>query len=204
MQTNDTLKILFIRHAETDYGDIGDRDNCDGDLTLTGEEQCDILGEKLKNEKIDGFISSSLLRAFKTATGVCRARDDKPVLEICPELIECGCTPGYFGCSEEYLRRYYGNTKMCESLFGTAEYSFGCEEYEDNVERAKRVIDYIKNRFTFGETAAVFSHHGMLEYLITTAIGDAPHSFRFALENISVTCVEYCRDGNVVLTYVNK
>ena len=116
MITHDTLRILFIRHAETDYGDIGDRDNCDGELTAKGEEQCDILGEKLKNEKIDGFISSSLLRAFKTATGVCRAIEDKPVLEICPELIECGCTPGYFGCGEEYLRRYYGNTKMCESL----------------------------------------------------------------------------------------
>ena len=87
---------------------------------------------------------------------------------------------------------------------GTEEYSFGCEAFEDNVERAKRVIDYIKNRFTFGETVAVFSHHGMLEYLIPTALGVKPHVFRFSLENISVTCVEFCSDGNVVLTYVNK
>lgn len=204
MITHDTLKILFIRHAETDYADIGDRDNCDGELTAWGEKQCDMLGEKLKDEKIDGFITSSLLRAFKTATGACRAREDKPVLEICPELIECGCTPGYYGCSEEYLRRYYANTQMCESLFGTGKYTFGCEAFEDNVERAQRVVEYIKNRFTFGETVAVFSHHGMLEYLIPTALGVKPHVFRFSLDNISVTCVEYCRDGNCVLTYVNK
>lgn len=204
MITHDTLRILFVRHAQTDYADIGDRDNCDGELTPTGEKQCDILGEKLKDEKIDGFITSSLLRAFKTATGVCKAKEDKPVLRICPELIECGCTPGYYGCSEEYLSRYYTKTEMCESLFGTEDYSFGCEAFEDNVERAKRVVEYIKNRFTFGETVAVFSHHGMLEYLIPTALGVKPHVFRFALDNISVTCVEYCRDGNCVLTYVNK
>ncbi len=204
MVTHDTLKILFIRHAETDYSDIGDRDNCDGELTANGEKQCNMLGEKLKNEKIDGFITSSLLRAFKTATGVCKAKGDNPVLEICPELIECGCTPGYFGCSEEYLCRYYGNTRMCESLFGTAAYEFGCEAFEDNVLRAQKVIDYIRKRFTFGDTVAVFSHHGMLEYLIPTALGVNPHVFRFSLDNISVTAVEYCRDGNCVLSYVNK
>ena len=122
LKNEDILEIIFIRHAETDYKDIGDRDNCDGELTKFGEKQCDILGEKLKDVEIDGFISSSLLRAFKTATGVCKAKADNPVLHICPELIECGCTPGYFGCSEKYLQKYYKNTKMCEKLFGTEEY----------------------------------------------------------------------------------
>ena len=203
MEKTDVLEILFIRHAETQYDNIGDRDPSDGELTAAGECQCAELGEKLKDLPIDAYITSSLLRSFKTATGVCKAKPDKPVLEICPELVECGCTPGYFGCSKEYLSRYYDNTKMCESLYGTKEYSFSCKTKEDNDIRAKKVIDYLKTRFTYGQSVAVFSHHGMLEHLIPTALGVDPHIFRFALENTSITIVEFTRDGNCILRCVN-
>lgn len=204
MENRDSLEIIFIRHAETQYDNIGDRDPSDGELTAKGERQCTELGEKLKDLQIDAYITSSLLRSFKTATGVCKARSDEPLLEICPELVECGCTPGYYGCSEEYLQRYYKNTKMCEKLFGTQNYEFGCEAFEDNVIRAEKVISYIKNRFSFDERVAVFSHHGFLEYLIPTALGVKPHVFRFSLDNISMTAVDFCRDGNAVLRCVNK
>ncbi len=201
---HDSLQILFIRHAETNYDDIGDRDPSDGELTPKGEQQCVDLGEKLKDLPVDAYITSSLLRSFKTAVGVCNAKIDKPLLEICPELVECGCTPGYFGCSEEYLQKYYKNTKMCEKLFGTENYEFGCEAFEDNVIRAQKVISYIKNRFSYGDRVAVFSHHGFLEYLIPTALGVKPHIFRFSLDNVSVCVVEFCRDGNTLLRCVNK
>lgn len=204
MKNKEVLEIIFVRHAETEYTDIGDRDNCDGNLNANGEKQCDIIGEKLKSVEIDALISSSLLRAFKTASGVAKAKGSKDIIEICPELIECGCTPGYFGCSEEYLKEYYNNTKMCDNLFGTEKYSFGCEAKADNDLRAKKVIDYLKNRFDFGDRVALFSHHGFLEYLIPTALGVEPHVFRFSLDNISMSVVQFCRDGNVILKDVNK
>ena len=204
MENKDCLEILFIRHAETDYDDWAGRDPSDGELTARGEEQCNELGERLKALPIDAYITSSLLRAFKTAVGVCRAKGDDPLLEICPEIIECGCTPGYFGCSEEYLNRYYKNTRLCEGLYGGGKHDFPCATKEENDIRAQKFIDYIKSRFTFGDRVAVFSHHGMLEHLIPTALGVEPHIFRFALGNVSVTAVSLCRDGNVVLRYVNK
>lgn len=204
MEKHDSLQILFIRHAETNYTDIGDRDPSDGELTPNGELQCVDLGKKLKDLPINAYITSSLLRSFKTAAGVCNSKSDKPLLEICPELVECGCTPGYFGCNEEYLQRYYKNTKMCDKLFGTENYEFGCEAFEDNVIRAQKVISYIKNRFSYGDRVAVFSHHGFLEYLIPTALGVKPHIFRFSLDNVSICVIEFCRDGNTVLRCVNK
>lgn len=70
--------------------------------------------------------------------------------------------------------------------------------------RAEKVISYIKNRFSFGDCVAVFSHHGFLEYLIPTALGVKPYIFRFAIKNVSVTVVEFCRDRNVVLRCVNE
>ena len=203
MENYDSLRILFIRHAETNYENWEGRDPSDGELTPFGEEQCNILGEKLKNEKIDAFISSSLLRAFKTCVGVCKAQGNNPVINICPEIIECGCTPGYFGCSEEYLNKYYKNTKMLKNLFGKDTYEFGCESIEDNNLRAQKIIDYIKENYKCGQTVAVFSHHGMLEYLIPTALGIKTRDFFFALDNISVTEVDICADGKAVLRSVN-
>lgn len=204
MEKKDSLEIIFIRHAETQYDDIGDRDPSDGELTARGEKQCAELGEKLKDLPIDAYITSSLLRSFKTAAGVCNAKPDKPLLEICPELVECGCTPGYYGCSEEYLQRYYKNTKMCEKLYGTENYDFSCKTIEDNDIRAQKVISYLKERFTFGDRIAVFSHHGMLEHLIPTALGIKTHCFNFALDNISITVVEFYRNGSCTLRCVNK
>ncbi len=205
MKKLESLEILFIRHAETQYDNIGDRDPSDGDLTPVGENQCLTLGERLRDLPIDAYFTSSLLRSFKTATGVCNAKDDKPLLEICPELVECGCTPGYYGCSEEYLKRFYPNAKMCDTKFyGTKEYDFPCKTIEDNDIRAKKVIDYIKSRFTYGQRVAVFSHHGMCEHLIPEALGIKSHQFSFALENTSVSAVGFFPDGNVILHYLNK
>lgn len=198
------LEIVFIRHAETDYDDWEGRDPSDGELTEKGERQCNELGAKLKDLSFDGYISSSLLRAFKTAVGVCKAKDDNPMIEICPEIIECGCTPGYFGCSEEYLNQFYQNTKMCPNLFDEEKYNFPCVSFEENCIRAQKFIDYIRSRFSCGQRVAVFSHHGMLEYLIPTALGIEPHNFFFALDNVSVTVVDFCEDGNKVLRCVNK
>ncbi len=204
MKNKDAIEVIFIRHAETDYNDWVGRDPSDGELTPNGEKQCNILGERLKDVEIDGYISSSLLRAFKTAAGVCRAKENNPLIEICPEIIECGCTPGYFGCSKEYLSQYYKNTEMCKNLFGGDKYDFGCESVQDNNLRAQKLIEYIQEKFTFGDRVAVFSHHGMLEYLIPTALGVKTRDFYFALDNISITVVDICRNGNRVLRCVNK
>lgn len=203
MDNSEVLSILFVRHAQTNYKDIGDRDNCDGDLTEEGEAQCGLLGERLKVMPIDGYISSSLLRAFKTAVGVCKAKEGQPIIEICPEIIECGCTQGYYGCTEEYLNKYYDNTKMI-NLFGTHGYSFGCSSNEDNDLRAQKLIDYIKDNYTYGQRVAVFSHHGMLSHLIPIALGIEPGRFACSLENISLTEISYRKDGTVVLEHANK
>lgn len=93
---------------------------------------------------------------------------------------------------------------MCDNLYGTENYDFACKTIEDNDIRAQKVIDYIKKRFTFGERVAVFSHHGMLEHLIPTALGIKTHCFNFALDNISITVVEFCRNGSITLRCVNK
>ena len=204
MEKNDYLEILFIRHADTQYDQIEDRDNCDGNLTAKGEQQCLDLGQRLLDTPIDAYLTSSLIRAFKTAAGVCKVKPDAPLLEICPELIECGCTPGYYGCSEEYLKPYYANAKMCETKFyGTETYDFACATLEENTLRAKKILNYLKNRFTYGQRIAVFCHHGILEHLIPVALGLEQWDFKLAFANTSISVIAYGEDGSCTLRSLN-
>ena len=200
----ESLELIIIRHAETQYDNAGDRDGCDGDLTGRGEEQCVELGVKLKNVEIDGYFTSSLLRAFKTAAGVCKAKPDRPLLQIMPELIECGVPVGYYGCSAAYLQKHYSNAEMCENLFGTAEYAFGTKYAYNNELRAQKIIGYIKKTYTYGDRVVLFTHDGFSQYLIRTARNIEKQTFDFELNNTSLTTIGFLRNGQIILRGLNR
>lgn len=77
------------------------------------------------------------------------------LIVIMPELMETYIDNGYYGCSEQYLQKYYSNTKMCEILLGDKEYNFKNNNESDFVAIAKKVIDYIKNKYTFGKRVCI-------------------------------------------------
>ena len=203
-EDNGSLKLIFIRHGKPDYNDCGDRDCSDGDLDETGIAQCAALGERFKDIPIDALFSSSLLRAFRTAAAIGSAKPDKPLIEICPEIMECGTTAGYYGCSEDYLRRYYSNAKMCDTkLFGTEEYSFGCATDQENQLRAEKFVAYLKDRFTYGECVAVACHYAISEHLVAAALGIKERDFHFAFTYTSSTMIEIFPEGYSLLRCLN-
>ena len=200
---SDCLELIIVRHAQTQYDNAGDRDGCDGDLTEEGEEQCVRLGERLKDLPVDAYITSSLLRAFKTAAAVCKAKPDKPVLRIMPELIECGVPVGYYGCGEAYLKKYYPNTVMCENLFGAKEYEFGTKSVGDNALRAQKVVEYIKKTYSYGNRVVLFSHNGFCQYLVRALLNIEKPTFEFEFENTALTVIRLLSDGKIVLGGMN-
>lgn len=203
-EDNGSLKLIFIRHAKPNYDDCGDRDISDGDLDETGIAQCVSLGQRFKDIPVDAFFSSSLLRAYRTAAAICREKEDQPQIEICPEVMECGTTRGYYGCSAEYLRRYYPNAKMCDTkIFGTEEYEFGCITEEENRLRAEKFVDYLKNRFTYGQCAVVVCHYAISEHLVAAALGIKERDFHFAFTYTSATMVEIFPEGYSLLRCLN-
>ena len=203
MENKDYLELIIIRHAETNYKDSGDRDGCDGDLTKLGEKQAVELGQRLKDTEIDAYITSPLLRAFKTAAGVCNAKPDKPLLQIMPEITECGVPVGYYGCSEEYLKKCYPNTAMCEPLFDNENHIFGTKYYDDNSLRARKVIDYIKEAYSYGDRVVLFTHQGICAYLIRQALNIEKQTFDLFIDNTAMTKILFYRDGRILLQSLN-
>lgn len=65
------MKIFIVRHGETDWNkqEIF-RGTIDVPLNDVGLKQADLLGRALKNEKISAVYTSSLSRAYQTASGI--------------------------------------------------------------------------------------------------------------------------------------
>jgi broad specificity phosphatase PhoE len=63
-------KIYLVRHGETEWNKEGRSQGCSNDIPLSsiGVKQAEAIGERLKDEAIDMFFSSSLARAYETAS----------------------------------------------------------------------------------------------------------------------------------------
>lgn len=196
-EKDNKLEIFYIRHADADKGVTDDRDKCDRDITELGELQCKYLAKRFEGAKFDAVLASPLVRTVRTAAAVANALEDKPVIELVPELIERGATPGYSGCSLEYLRRYYDNLKLCEdNIFGGEGGDFANETKEDTLERARAVIEYIKNRFDYGQKIILVSHGVFGINFYQAAMGiENEYNFRMTTFNTAVTKIKFTSDG---------
>lgn len=196
-EKDNKLEIFYIRHADADAGSIDDRDKCDRDITELGELQLKYLAKRFEGAKFDAVLSSPLVRTVKTAAAVANALEDKPVIEIVPELIERGATPGYNGCGPEYLKRYYGKLKMCEdNIFGGEGTDFPNETKEDTLLRAKALVEYLQQRFDYGQKIILVSHgvFGINFYQAAMGIFNE-YNFRMTTFNTAVTKIKFTPDG---------
>jgi len=66
-ETGDCMRLIFVRHGHPDY-----KNDC---LTELGHLQAKACAERLKDEKIDKFYSSSCGRAYETALHIADGRN---------------------------------------------------------------------------------------------------------------------------------
>lgn len=204
-ENTEKLEIFYIRHADADKGETADRDRCDRDLTELGELQLEYLAKRFEGAHFDAVLSSPLVRTVRTAAALANALDGKPIIEIVPELIERGATPGYNGCGVDYLKRYYPDIKMCEdNIFGGEGCDFANETKEDTLIRAKAVIEYIQKRFGYGKRIAIVSHGVFGINFYQAAMGVFNEcNFRMTTHNTAVTKLKFTSDGVRRISFSN-
>lgn len=196
-EKDNKLEIFFIRHADADKGVTDDRDRCDRDITELGELQLKYLAKRFEGAHFDAVLSSPLVRTVKTAAAVAGSLQDRPPIELVPELIEKGATPGYSGCGLDYLKRYYDNLKQCEdNIFGGKGGDFPNETKEEVLARAKAVIEYLQRRFDYGQKIVVVSHGMFAINFYQAAMGiENEYDFRMTTFNTAVTKIKFTPDG---------
>ena len=187
------LKLYIIRHGET-FGNLNGDGFSETDLTPKGERQVALLGERLKEENIDKFYVSPLVRAVKTANAVREYHKNTPFI-IDSLLLEKGTDPDYVGIPDEEIK------KLCPDAKINYRSPLGEEDDIKAYSRAKEIIEKIKTENDFESTVIIIAHGTFNSYLVLAAL-DFPlkENFNFSHVNTGVSLVQTIKENGVVKT----
>ena len=187
------MKLYIIRHGET-FGNLNGDGFSETDLTPKGERQIALLGERFKEENIDKFYVSPLVRAVKTANAVREYHKNKPII-IDSLLLEKGTEPDYIGLPDEEIK------KLCPDAEINRRLPLGAEDDLKAYNRAKEIIDKIKAENDFESTVVLIAHGTFNSYLVLAAL-DFPlkENFNFSHVNTGVSLVQTIKENGVIKT----
>ncbi len=187
------MKLYIIRHGET-FGNLNGDGFSETDLTPKGERQIALLGERFKDENIDKFYVSPLVRAVKTANAVRKYHKNTPII-IDTLLLEKGTEPDYTGLPDEEIK------KLCPDAEINHRIPLGEETDEKAYCRAKEIIEKIKAENDFESTVVIIAHGTFNSYLVLAAL-DFPfkENFNFSHVNTGVTLVQTIKENDVIKT----
>ena len=187
------MKLYIIRHGET-FGNINGDGFSETDLTPKGERQIALLGERFKEENIDKFYVSPLVRAVKTANAVREYHKNTPII-IDSLLLEKGTDPDYIGLPDEEIK------KLCPDAEINHRTPLGEEDDLKAYSRAKEIIEKIKAENDFESTVIIIAHGTFNSYLVLAAL-DFPlkENFNFSHVNTGVSLVQTIKENGVIKT----
>ena len=102
------MELYLVRHGQSQSN--AGLEIKDPALTETGHTQARLAGEALRAVRFDRVYVSHLTRAVQTAAEILSAQHSETVLEILPELAECGDRDHV--AEETALRALYPNIKI--------------------------------------------------------------------------------------------
>ena len=187
------MKLYIIRHGET-FGNLNGDGFSETDLTPKGERQIALLGERFKEENIDKFYVSPLVRAVKTANAVRKYHKNTPII-IDSLLLEKGTAPDYIGLPDEEIK------KLCPDAKIDHRTPLGDEDDLKAYNRAKEIIEKIKAENDFESTVVIIAHGTFNSYLVLVAL-DFPlkENFNFSHVNTGVSLVQTIKEKDIIKT----
>lgn len=192
-------QIVFIRHCES-FGNVGlatpeGFHPDDPPLTDNGLEQAKKLTACFEEGEIAHIYASPLTRTVQTVYPTAQKLGMK--IELLPDLMETNTHIG--GCARKMLERDFPLAVPCTNEPTPTGGSLLLPEKESPemlAARAKRCIDYIRKKFSNGETVIVVSHGTFFGYLIRECLDiGVDETFNWEVDNCSATCVVLRKDG---------
>ncbi len=212
------LELYLIRHGQS-MGNAGyDKENLtlkeenDPLLTEKGMMQADLLGKYLSTTDFDYIYSSGLIRAISTADGIIRYQAKPKNLNVLPIIAEIGIVPEYDGITLEEMKEFCETAILADGVNENEPrvYHSTFENESEVFDRADKVIDYIRSRYSCGEKIAAVAHAGFLTVLIFKIMGftEAP-VFDISIQNTGITKVIFYKEGtnrygDIVFEYINE
>ena len=195
------ITFYFVRHVETVWNKAGKfQGRTDIRLSGLGEEQAEKAAEWLKLKKLDGIVSSPLIRAARTAEAI--AERQGLAVEYDSNLVELSFGQWEGKTFDEINSQWPG---MMDEMFhnpGNIELPGG-ESFKQCQERCMKTIDRL---ISLGDekTYAIVSHGAALRTIICGLIHiPLACSWNLALSNASITEVQHYPENLNVLNSLN-
>lgn len=184
------MDLYIIRHGEATGQGVN------SDLTERGNIQVKLLGERMRNYNIEKIYVSPYLRALKTALPVYENSKHSEI-EIVYDLMEKGTPPEYCGSEKAEIQKIFPDAKIGKQK------CLGIETNEISLQRAKKVIDYIKTDSKNRESIAVVAHGTFNTFLISAAANlPVYEKLNFSQDNTGVTLIKYIVDKETEKTKI--
>ena len=167
MQEKKKKTVYFVRHAQSEGNEKLDHyQTPDSKLSPWGEEQAQILADRISKINVDSILSSSWPRARQTAEII--AKKNAASIQYNDLLCETKPPSIYYGKRKDdpeiiKLQHLYEQNKFNQDWRIADE-----ENIEDRKERARKVLEFILG--SPGENLLVVTHGGILRTTIAYMI----------------------------------
>lgn len=216
------LELYIIRHGQT-FGNLGKSqdgmsftDIHDPVLTPKGQHQAEKLGERFRNYPFDAVFASGLRRAMQTATEITKRQPDTGAKNVIvhPLLSEVGGVEDeYSGLSFTEAEEMFPHIRLADGFDKNGRLISYTKGWSDKaqLERAEKVLGYIKSHYNKGSKVAVVAHAAFNTFLFHSALGLDPEKVIFDPHflNTGVTKIVFFKEGtgryniDVQLVYQN-
>ncbi len=183
------MNVYIVRHAQSRQNvndpenhpflpEVAEYEDHDFSLTELGEQQADLVGQRLAQKELKTILCSPLHRHMSTANGVIRYQKNKTV-ELINDLFEKGIH-SYAGMPLELMQKLFPDMNIipCPNPTPTGgKYTYTIDEMYDKVElreRARRVVNYIINRFDDEDTILIISSGDFMSRYLIACLLDLP------------------------------
>lgn len=189
------MNVYLIRHGLA-RSNLPNPDSCpydprfepverhDHSLTPRGEQQADLTGRRLAHVRFDAALVSPFHRTLSTCAGILRHQEKHLTMEVVPALVECD-SAHFRMMPSELVSLVWDDVRQIMP------YDLPDDTPETMWARARRVVEYVKDRFGKGDNVLIVSHGGFLcHYLIAAFLGlDAEQraGMILAAENCAIT-----------------
>ncbi len=177
LQSAATIRILLIRHGETDWNRNGRfQGRSDIPLNETGKKQAQALAERLRDESLTAIYSSPLIRAMEMARAIQAFHPSVPIFS------ETGLTEMNLGEFEgmeghDWAARYAEFRRSWRENPGSLTMPGG-ENLEGVQARALQALYRIAASYSKGSTLLFSSHNFVNLTLLCHAMGMTLHRLR--------------------------
>lgn len=176
--------IILVRHGETEWntGDVF-RGRIDIGLSETGMKQAALLGEYLKNIKVEAIFSSPLKRALSTAEEINRYHNLE--IETTDGLIDYNFGE-WQGISRQDIKTRYAELYNEWTTHPERVTTPGGETLDDVRDRAFGFINDLTNRYR--GTVILVSHRVVIKVIICALLGlDNSHYWNIEQDTCGIT-----------------